>query len=386
MENKIRLRKLNEVIQLISGRDLPKDDYNSLVKGIPYIMGASNMSNGELAIERWTEKATVIGRKNDIVISVKGTVGELLILNEEEVHLSRQVMSIRVSENINMKYMYYYLKFYLSKIQEKAKGMIPGITREDILDVEFVDMDLMFQNKIVKILDKSQELIYKRKAQIEALNKLVKSQFIEMFGDPVINSKKYEVRMLEEICTKITDGTHNSPPSTVDGMPYVTAKHLKSYGLDFYSDPTYVSEEEHKVIYKRCNPEKGDVLYIKDGATTGIAAINNYDFEFSMLSSLALLKLDTNVVNNKYLIKYLNNKSIKEKIVNDMVGGAIKRLTLVRIKNIKVVIPPIELQNKFADFVNQIDKLKFEMQKSLEEMEINFDSLMQRAFKGELYK
>lgn len=155
--------------------------------------------------------------------------------------------------------------------------------------------------------------------------------------------------------------------------------------MDFYSDPTYVSEEDHEVIYKRSNLEKGDVLYIKDGATTGIDAINNYDFEFSMLSSLALLKLKTNVINNRYLIKYLNNKSVKEKIVNDMVGGAIKRLTLARIKNIKVVIPPIELQNQFADFVNRIDKLKFEMQKSLEEMKNNFNSLMQRAFKGELF-
>ena len=76
---------------------------------------------------------------------------------------------------------------------------------------------------------------------------------------------------------------------------------------------------------------------------------------------------------------------MKDRIINDMVGGAIKRLTLMRIKNIKVVMPPIELQNQFADFVKQVDKLKFEMEKSLKELEDNFNSLMQKAFKGELF-
>lgn len=289
--------------------------------------------------------------------------------------------------DIYNEYLYYYLLNSIHILENGFRGAgLKHISKKYIEDIEINYIpDVNIQKKIINIINKSKILINKRKEQIEALDELVKSQFIEMFGDPIINNNNYEVKNLDEICLKITDGTHNSPPNTMEGIPYITAKHLKQYGLDFYSDPTYVAIEDHETIYKRCNPEKGDVLYIKDGATTGIAGINNYDFEFSMLSSLALLKLKTDVINNYYLVKYLNNESVKDRIISDMVGGAIKRLTLVRIKNIKVIVPPIELQNQFAEFVKQVDKLKFEMEKSLKELEDNFNSLMQKAFKGELF-
>jgi type I restriction enzyme S subunit len=95
---------------------------------------------------------------------------------------------------------------------------------------------------------------------------------------------------LAEACEKITDGTHHSPPIQPAGIPYVTAKHIKADGPDFFSDPWFVSENDHREIFSRCDPKPGDVLYIKDGATTGIAAVNRYAFEFSMLSSVALLR------------------------------------------------------------------------------------------------
>ena len=206
-----------------------------------------------------------------------------------------------------------------------------------------------------------------------------------MFGDPIKNTNQYKKEKLANLCIKITDGTHHSPPIVKEGIPYITAKHLNKGGLDFFKDPTYVSLEDHQKIYERCNPEKGDVLYIKDGATTGIAAINHYDFEFSMLSSLALIKVDFNKLNNYYLTHFLNNERVFRKITSGMNGGAIKRLTLKKINNIEVVVPPIELQNQFAGIIKKIEIQKELLQKSLEELENNFNSLMQRAFKGELF-
>lgn len=337
-------------------------------------------------------------KQGDIIIEKSGgsptqPVGRVVIFEEggNEIYFCNNFTSIlRPQKLINSKYSLYlmkdlYNKRKVLKYQNKTTGIINLKLADYIANTEIILPTINVQIKIAKVLDKAQELIDKRKEQIQALDELTKSQFMEMFGDPIINKNNYDVRNLEEICLKITDGTHNSPPNTTEGVPYVTAKHLKEYGLDFYSDPTYISIEDHESIYKRCNPEIGDVLYIKDGATTGIAGINNYDFEFSMLSSLALLKLKTDIINNNYLVKYLNNESVKNKIISDMVGGAIKRLTLVRIKNIKIVVPPIELQNQFADFVKQTDRLKLKMEKSLKELEDNFNSLMQRAFNGELF-
>ena len=220
-----------------------------------------------------------------------------------------------------------------------------------------------------------------------------------MFGDPILNPKNWEKSMLQECCFKITDGTHDTPKRLSNGKLLITGKNIRRDKIDL-TDIEYVSEEDHQMIYKRCNPEYGDVLYTNIGANYGTAVINSLNYEFSMknvallkpnndkiigiylwhylnlcrpyileqnkaggaqtfMSLATIKKLNTNLINNYYLVNYLNNDSVKDRIINDMVGGAIKRLTLMRIKNIKVVMPPIELQNQFADFVKQVDKLKF---------------------------
>ena len=181
-----------------------------------------------------------------------------------------------------------------------------------------------------------------------------------MFGDPIKNPMHWNMLSLKEACSKITDGTHHSPESyEVGDYKYVTAKNIKSTGFDF-SNLSYVTKEVHDSIYSRCNSEKGDVLYIKDGATTGIAMVNTLDEEFSMLSSVALIKQNRSILNGYYLCSVLNNKRMYEKIRSNMGGAAITRLTIAKINSIIVPVPPIELQNQFAQFVQQVDKLKFD--------------------------
>ncbi len=146
--------RLGNVISLISGRDLSSSICNSDKLGIPYIMGASNMTEQGLIIERWIENPTVIGLKDDVMISVKGTIGKLEVINLEEVHLSRQVMSIRPLNNlINNRYILIYLKAYIEKIKEKSSGVIPGISREDILQIPFTLPSVAEQLRIVAKVD-----------------------------------------------------------------------------------------------------------------------------------------------------------------------------------------------------------------------------------------
>jgi len=180
-----------------------------------------------------------------------------------------------------------------------------------------------------------------------------------MFGDPINNPMGWNKATLSNACLKITDGTHFSPPSSIEGRyKYITAKNIKLNGFDF-SNLTYISDSEHREIYNRCNPEYGDVLYIKDGATTGIALLNTLKEEFSLLSSIALLKPNCKILSSYYLCDVLNNQNMYSKIRSTMGGAAITRLTIVKIKNILIPIPPIDLQNQFAEFVQQVDKSKF---------------------------
>jgi type I restriction enzyme, S subunit len=324
--------------------------------------------------------------KNTVLMSFKLSIGKIAITTEE-LYTNEAIASFPIIQKDKLipEYLYYALQtLKLDKLSDRAvKGAT--LNKDKLNQIKIPLTTLEQQKKIVKVLNKAQELIDKRKAQIEALDQLTQSVFLEMFGDPIKNTNQYKKEKLANLCIKITDGTHHSPPTVKEGIPYITAKHLNKGGLDFFKAPTYVSLEDHQKIYERCNPEKGDVLYIKDGATTGIAAINHYDFEFSMLSSLALIKVDFNKLNNYYLTHFLNNERVFRKITSGMNGGAIKRLTLKKINNIEVVVPPIELQNQFAEIIKKIEIQKELLQKSLEELENNFSSLMQQAFKGELF-
>lgn len=241
------------------------------------------------------------------------------------------------------------------------------------------------QQKIAAILDTADSLRQKDQQLVERYTALSQSLFLEMFGDPVTNPMGWEIAKLKDVCTKITDGTHHSPELIETGVPYVTAKHVKDYGLDFDTKPTYVSQQDHEEIYKRCSPEYGDLLYIKDGATTGIACINTFKEPISLLSSLALLKSNQKVINNYYLCNWLNHNGVKNKLTREyMSGAAIQRYTLAKINSFTLMVPPIELQNQFAEHIQFIEAQKQQAQACLEKSEALFNSLLQRAFTGEL--
>lgn len=159
---------------------------------------------------------------------------------------------------------------------------------------------------------------------------------------------------LSDICSLITDGTHHSPPNSSAGdYKYVTAKNIRSWGLDI-TDITYVDAETHASIYARCPVEYGDVLYIKDGVTTGIAAINTLREPFSMLSSVALLKPVRDAVDPRFLKHWLNSPDAFRAVTKEMTGTAIKRLVLKQIRASKIELAPLPEQKRIADKLDSL--------------------------------
>ena len=285
-------------------------------------------------------------------------------------------------EKVDKKYLYYILKSQQDRLMKLRSGAcMPNIKKSDLGNFEVIyDTDVKKQQRIIDILDGVSLIISTRRRQLQKLDELLKARFVEVFGDPVSNPLSWEKKNLGEVCIKLNDGTHLSPESFETGdYKYVTAKNIKLSGFDF-TNITYVPKEVHKRIYERCNPELGDVLYIKDGVTTGIAMVNTLEEEFTLLSSVALLKQDRRIMNGHFLAALLNNESMYIDIRSDMGGAAITRLTIAKLNAIKVILPPIELQNQFAKFVKQIDKTKLAVQQTLDKAQILFDSLMQKYF------
>jgi len=189
-------------------------------------------------------------------------------------------------------------------------------------------------------------------------------------------------------CEKIMDGTHFSPKSFPDGeFKYITAKNIKEGRIDL-TKITYVPRSTHEEIYSRCDVRKDDVLYIKDGATTGIATVNYFDEEFSLLSSVGVFRPEQQFVCPSFLSWYLNAQVNRNRMLKEIAGVAITRLTLVKLNNAIFCIAPLDEQHQIIQEIESrfsvVEKMEQTIAESLQKAETLRQSILKHAFEGKL--
>ena len=289
---------------------------------------------------------------------------------------------LKPSTEILSKYLYHYLNsdYFLNQKNKLSKGATQcALNNEGLANIDIYIQSLETQKKIVEVLDKSQELIDKRKEQIEALDELVKSRFIEMFGT-LKNLKNMELSK----CANFIDYRGKTPTLSDNGIRMINAKSVGN-GVFKYIDE-YVSEETYNSWMKRGFPEPGDVLFVTEGHTFGnVCRIPESLNKFAMGQRVITLQGNKDIINNVFLAQYMQTNDFKVKIDKYKTGSSAQGIRSKELQKILIPIPEIELQNQFADFVKQVDKLKLKMETSLKELEDNFNSLMQKAFKVELF-
>ena len=155
--------RLGKVTSLLSGIDFKPEKYNDAHKGIPYITGASSLSSNGVLINRWTKSPKVIANRGDVLLVCKGSIGKTVICDIEEAHIARQIMAIKHSDSLNMKYVMSYLKANLSNIKSYGQGVIPGINRGFILNMVFPLPPLAEQKRIVAKIEELLPLCEKLK-------------------------------------------------------------------------------------------------------------------------------------------------------------------------------------------------------------------------------
>lgn len=353
------------------------------------ILDLSDVVIRNINVDRYENKLL---KNGDIIIEKSGgsptqPVGRVVIFeedNEEKYFCNNFTSILRPTKNIYSKYALYmmkdlYNKRKVLKYQNKTTGII-NLKLNDYLNNTLVEIPyLKVQEKIAKVLDKSQELIDKRKAQIEALDELVKSQFIEMFS----NLKNEEKLPLED-CTTFIDYRGKTPVLSESGIRIINAKSVGNGFFKFIDE--YISEDTYNSWMKRGFPVAGDVLFVTEGHTFGnVCRIPSDLKKFAMGQRVITMQGKNGLLNNVFLSQYMQSVSFKIDIDKYKTGSSAQGIRSKELQKILIPIPSIKVQNQFADFVNQVDKLKFEMQNSLKELEDNFNSLMQRAFKGELF-
>ena len=329
-------------------------------------------------------------QKGDLIVeksggSEKQPVGRTVLFNREDGEYSfsnfTSVLRIKDRNEITPEFLYKYILFvYLrgdTRKMQKATTGIHNIEFDKFLSIPVPVLPLSEQQSIVDYLDSAFAKIDAMKVNAEKALNEAKALFQASLKEMLEPKEGWEEKTLKEVCSLITDGTHHSPPNNESGKyKYITAKNIKIWGLDL-SNITYVSEEVHKEIIARCNPKKGDVLYIKDGATTGIAIVNPLDEEFSMLSSVALIKPNKDVLLSEFLCYTLNSPSIYNQTRNQMDGAAITRVTLVKIKGFVISVPPLSEQQSIVATLDSLKSKVDRLQENYEKISQECDALKQ---------
>ncbi|HEY5585308.1 MAG TPA: restriction endonuclease subunit S [Ruminiclostridium sp.] len=275
----------------------------------------------------------------------------------------------------NYKYLYYALL--------NAKIPNTGYNRHYkwLKEVEIPYPPLEEQKKIVEILDKASNLIFLRKKQIEKLDLLVKAKFIDMFGRSEFKKVK-----LEELCENITKGTTPKSSEIIDTfasnrVPFLKVYHLTFNGeMNFAYNPTFINKKISDNELARSKVYPGDLLMNIVGPPLGKFTIVPDDYpEWNINQAIVIFRCKKRL-NKKYLLHYCLSTQNLHSIIDIAIGIRQQNLSLQQCRNIEIELPPIELQNQFASFVEKVEHQKSILQQGLEKLELNYNALMQRYF------
>ena len=255
------------------------------------------------------------------------------------------------------------------------------ISKSIVENIEIPLPEVNQQKEIAEKFKKLEQLISLRKQQLAKLDELVKARFVEMFGDPVYNEMHWETKRLIDICRTIVDCPHSTPHYTTKDTGYkcIRTSAVKKNKI-LWEKVECISKQEYEERIKRKRPEKGDVIYTREGAILGIAAVIDRDYNVALGQRSMLLSPDIYKCTPCFLSMAMNFDSFLGKALGGVSGSASPHINVGDIKALEIIAPPIEIQNQFSTFVERVDQQKQTVQQSLEKLELMKKALMQEYF------
>ena len=334
-------------------------------------------SSNEFISNNARDKARIVG-KNAILITCIGSIGKVGIVTEGEYAFNQQINAIMPNELVIPKYLAYCLLFNKDKLIDIANApVVPIINKSQFGEFEInINEDLTVQQKIVNELNIIQEIILKQRQELEKMDDLIKARFVEMFGDPKNNPLNFPIFMLKDTCKVITGNTPSRKIKDYYGdyIEWIKTDNIipeKKY-------PTQANEylSEKGIRFGRTVDKDSVLMACIAGSVSSIGKVCITD------RKLAFNQQINAVVPKKYNVLFLYTifQMSKDYLVEDINMSLKGILSKSKLEEKKFILPPIELQQQFADFVKQVDKSKLAVQQSLEKTQQLFDSLMQEYF------
>lgn len=355
------IKKLGEVCTITMGQSPNSTSYNKLGDGLPFFQGCSDFGTIHPLVTTWCNQPNKIAKPNDILMSVRAPIGTLNIA-DSKCCIGRGLAAFTQIEGVTIyKFLYYFLLSSKDDLQSKGTGAtFKAIGKELIKNYVIKLPSLSEQQHIVEELELLSSILEKKKAQLKELDNLAQSLFYEMFGDPITNEKGWEISKLVDICRLFAGGDvpkeRFSRTKTEKYKIPIFSNGLEEHGLYGYTDIPKVTD--------KC-------ITITGRGTIGHVEKRCEAFYPIIRLIVAIPVIPMNITYLTYLATLQNFQGN---------GGAIPQLTVPMIKNTKCPIPPLDLQNQFAERVKAIENQKELIKKSIKEVETLFSSRMDYYF------
>ena len=384
--------KLSEICKIVSG-STPKTNVPEYWDGENVWITPAEITDKTFIVYDSQRKLSNLGvekthlssfPKGTVILSSRAPIGKVAIAGVE-MFCNQGFKNLICSEKIMNEYLYWFLKGKTKYLNSLGRGAtFKELSAKIIGNIELEVPSIQEQKEVVIRLRKIDQIIGVFEREVELLDELIKARFVEMFGDPVINSYQLPVQSMTDICDIIDGDRGKNYPKAEDILDsgyclFLNAKNVTQKGFDFESC-NFITREKDDALRKG-KLSRGDVVLTTRG-TVGNLAYYSEDIPYENIrinSGMVILRMNRNILNEIYFIELFKMKlsDIKEKNAS---GSAQPQLPISTMNKIILLIPPLELQNQFASFVQEIDKSRSRIQKSLEASQELFDSLMQEYF------
>ena len=351
---------LKDVCAIKMGQSPDSNSYNDTGEGVPFFQGNADFGERYPVTRKWCSVPTKMATQDDILISVRAPIGAMNYA-KEDCCIGRGLAALTPDKSkVSSEFIFWLLKGKNAELNSKGTGStFKAISRKVLEETKVPKISLEKQKEFSEILERIYGVIQARKEELQKLDELIKARFVEMFGTLQDNRNGYDIITIEEVCSMIKDGTHQTPTYTEDkenGYKFLSSKDVMTQKID-WMDIKYIPADLHEKLYATIQPQRNDILMSKNGVNYGVAAVNDTDEVFDIYVSLALLR-PTEVINPVYFRCVINNPDTKRQFDGSIKGIGVPNLHLGEIKKTKILLPPMQLQEEYVLFVNQVDKSK----------------------------
>jgi len=289
-------------------------------------------------------------------------------------------------DRVEPKAIYYFLSANIHLLEAGFKGAgLKHISKGYISELLIPNLPMVKQKRIATILDKADAIRHKRQQAIQLTDEFLRSVFLDLFGDPIINTKKWPVEPLESFCSDVVDCPHSTPKYSNGKTPFpcLRSSDLQDGHLVFETTK-YVDENVYRDRIARIKPMQGDIIYCREGARLGNLAIVPEGLTPCLGQRTMLFRVNQNESTPSFLLTLLNNNGIKNQVSKKIIGAAAPRVNVKDLKEFQIIKPPIALQHRYEKIVL---KYRLKRQRYLAHQKLSnhaFNALSQRAFQGNL--